>query len=76
MVSGYRCRHNWRAHFIGEGVHAGGHTGGPDLLKIVHGIKSTVLIPVYSEPPGFYVKRLKNSGINVILPGKGKTINL
>ena len=59
-----------------KGLHAAGHADGPDLLKIVHGIKSTVLIPVYSEPPGFYVKRLKNSGINVILQGKGKTIDL
>ncbi len=59
-----------------KGLHASGHAGGPDLLKIVHEIKPAVLISVHSGPPGFYVEHLKDSGINVILPGRGKTIDL
>jgi len=59
-----------------RGLHASGHACGPDLLKIAREIKPTVLIPVHTEHPGFYVKYLNNSGIQVITPNLGEPIPL
>ena len=59
-----------------RGLHASGHACGPDLLEIARKIKPEVLIPVHSEYPGFYVDHLISSGINVILPTLGGTIEI
>ncbi len=59
-----------------RGLHASGHACGPDLLRIAHEIDPEVLIPVHSEYPGFYSEHLSNSGINVVLPGLGETIDI
>jgi ribonuclease J len=59
-----------------KGLHASGHACGPDLLRIAHEIKPEVLIPVHCERPEFYVDNLGGSGINVILPTEGGTIEI
>jgi len=59
-----------------QGLHASGHACGPDLLKIATEIKPEVLIPVHSEHPDFYVDHLRGSGINIILPRLGRTIEI
>jgi len=59
-----------------KGLHASGHACGSDLLEIAHEIKPEILIPVHSEQPGFYIDHLSNSGINVILPTVGGTIEV
>jgi ribonuclease J len=59
-----------------EGLHASGHACGPDLLKVAREIKSQILIPVHSESPEFYAEHLAGSGIKVILPTVGETIEI
>jgi ribonuclease J len=57
-----------------KGLHASGHACGPDLLRVVREIQPDVLIPVHSEKPEFYVDNLANSGMKVILPAEGGTV--
>lgn len=59
-----------------KGLHASGHACGLDLMKIVHEIRPEILIPVHSEYPSFYSEQLSGSGINVMLPGWGETIEI
>ncbi len=59
-----------------KGLHASGHACGLDLLDIARQISPEVLIPVHSEEPDFYIEHLNHSGINVILPSLGKTIEV
>ena len=59
-----------------KGLHASGHACGPDLLKIARRIKPEVLIPVHSESPSFYIDHLSQSGIDVVLPTVGETIEV
>ncbi len=59
-----------------QGLHASGHACGPDLLEIARRIKPEILIPVHSQSPGFYIDHLSRSGIDVILPAVGETIEV
>jgi len=59
-----------------KGLHASGHACGPDLLRIAREIRPEVLIPVHSENPESYTSNLRGSGINVILPEEGGTIEI
>jgi ribonuclease J len=59
-----------------KGLHASGHACGPDLLRVAREIQPEVLIPVHSEKPEFYVDNLSNSGIKVILPTEGGTVEI
>jgi len=57
-----------------RGLHASGHACGADLLRIASEIRPELVIPVHSEHPGFYVDRLRGSGMNVLLPAPGRSI--
>jgi ribonuclease J len=59
-----------------KGLHASGHASGPDLLEIAREIGPEVLIPVHSECPGFYIDRLGDSRIGIVLPTVGTTIEI
>jgi ribonuclease J len=59
-----------------KGLHASGHACGLDLLRIAREIQPQVLIPVHSEKPEFYVDNLSDSGINIILPAEGGTVEI
>jgi ribonuclease J len=59
-----------------KGLHASGHACGPDLLRVASEIQPEVLIPVHSEKPEFYVDNLRDSGINIILPTEGGTVEI
>jgi ribonuclease J len=59
-----------------KGLHASGHACGADLLEIARQIKPDILIPVHSEYPEFYLERLNGSGISVLLPGAGGTLEV
>jgi ribonuclease J len=59
-----------------KGLHASGHACGPDLLRVASEIQPEMLIPVHSEKPEFYVDSLSNSGIKVILPTEGGTVEI
>jgi ribonuclease J len=59
-----------------RGLHASGHACGPDLLDVARGIKPEVLIPVHSEHPDFYTQHVGGSGIDVVLPTVGGTIEV
>jgi ribonuclease J len=61
---------------IERGLHASGHACGKDLLEIARSINPKVLIPVHSQSPGFYKEKLEGSGINVILPVEGQSLEL
>jgi ribonuclease J len=66
----------WEIFEEGKGLHASGHACGPDLLRVVREIHPEVLIPVHSEQPEFYVDNLSDSGINIILPTEGGTVEI
>lgn len=59
-----------------KGLHASGHACGPDLLRIVHDIRPQFLIPVHSEYPSYYADKLSDSGVSVITPRVGATIEI
>lgn len=59
-----------------KGLHASGHACGSDLLEIARQINPQFLTPIHSEHPDFYIEHLSHSGINVILPALGKTIEV
>jgi len=59
-----------------KGLHASGHACTPDLLRIALEIKPEILVPVHSEYPDFYVDHLGNSGIDVVLPSLGRTLEI
>jgi ribonuclease J len=59
-----------------KGLHASGHACGPDLLRVARDIQPEMLIPVHSEKPEFYVDNLSDSGIKVILPTEGGTVEI
>jgi len=59
-----------------KGLHASGHACGPDLLRVASEIQPEILIPVHSEKPEFYKDSLSDSGINIILPSEGGTVEI
>jgi len=67
---------DWEIPEAEKGLHASGHACGPDLLEVARGIKPEVLIPVHSEHPEFYSENLSGSGIDVVLPAVGGTIEV
>jgi len=66
----------WQISDDEKGLHASGHACGSDLLEIARRIRPEILIPVHSEHPDFYIEHLGGSGVNVILPAKGGTIEV
>ncbi|HEX7363801.1 MAG TPA: MBL fold metallo-hydrolase RNA specificity domain-containing protein, partial [Dehalococcoidia bacterium] len=67
---------DWEIPEAERGLHASGHACGPDLLEVARGIKPEVLIPVHSEHPDFYTEHLSGSGMDVVLPTVGGTIEV
>jgi len=59
-----------------KGLHASGHACGPDLLRVAREIQPEILIPVHSEKPEFYVDNLSDSGMDIILPAEGRTVEV
>jgi len=66
----------WQIPEAEKGLHASGHACGTDLLNIARDIKPEILIPIHSERPDLYIAPLSNTGISVILPTIGQTIEL
>jgi ribonuclease J len=70
---------NWLARFQlrplgfdgGQGLHASGHAGGEDLLRVVRGIGPRVLIPVHTQDPDFYSEGLATTQTHVMNPQPG-----
>ena len=59
-----------------RGLHASGHACGTDLLRIAREIKPEILIPVHSEQPDFFVEHLSGSGMDIVLPDVGGTVEI
>ena len=69
---------NWLEHFgveihgLGERedgpLHASGHASGAELIDIMRHIHPQNVIPIHTECPGYFSKRLKGDDINVVLP--------
>jgi ribonuclease J len=59
-----------------KGLHASGHACGPDLLRVAREIQPQMLIPVHSEKPEFYMNNLRDSGMDIILPVDGGTVEI
>lgn len=86
QVIDLRRLRNWLDHFgmkfVGdpeggeEGLHASGHASGPDLLKLVRGIRPRVLIPIHTLDPGYFAAHLEGEGIEVHIPKLGEEICL
>jgi ribonuclease J len=66
----------WEIPEAEKGLHASGHACGPDLLRVAREIQPGILIPVHSEKPEFYVDNLSGSGVDIILPAEGGTIEI
>ncbi len=66
----------WQVPDDEKGLHASGHACGSDLLEIALEVKPEILIPVHSEYPDFYTDHLSGSGVDVILPTVGGTIEI
>jgi ribonuclease J len=75
---GLPVERNGEWEILGEekGLHASGHACGSDLLRVAREIQPEVLIPVHSEKPEFYDDNLSSSGIKVILPTEGGTVEI
>jgi ribonuclease J len=58
------------------GMHASGHACGTDLFEIVEKINPKMLIPVHSQHPEEYRKHFEESGIEVKLPEKNKSLTI
>ncbi len=58
----------------GQGLHASGHAGGADLLRVVRGIGPRVLIPVHTQDPDFYSDWLATTETHVMIPQPGVPI--
>ncbi len=67
---------NWQVPDDEKGLHASGHACGPDLLMIARQINPEILIPIHSQRPDFYIDHLRKSGINVVLPTPGGTVEI
>lgn len=76
-----RLRH-WLTHFdmqmrgdpeagVGEGLHSSGHASGPELITMVKEISPRIVVPVHTEDPGYFVRHLEGSGIEVHVPESG-----
>jgi ribonuclease J len=59
-----------------KGLHASGHACGPDLLRVAREIHPDLLIPVHTEKPEFYADNLNKSGMNIIMPTEGGTVEI
>jgi ribonuclease J len=57
-----------------EGLHASGHAGSVDLVRMVQEIAPRALIPVHSKTPELYAEHLAGTGIEVIVPQAGVRI--
>ncbi len=57
-----------------QGLHASGHAGGADLLRVVRGIGPRVLIPIHTEQPEFYCDCLATTETHVLVPQPGAPI--
>ncbi len=66
----------WEIPEAERGLHASGHACGPDLLRIAREVRPEVLIPVHCEKPEFYADNLRDSGVKVVLPAEGETVQL
>jgi ribonuclease J len=75
---------NWLDHFgmkfVGdpegreEDLHASGHASGPDLLKVIRGIRPRILIPIHTLNPGYFAAYLEGEDIEVHIPKLGEEI--
>ena len=58
----------------GQGLHASGHAGGPDLLRVVRGIAPRILIPIHTATPDFFSECLTTAETHVLVPPPGAPI--
>ena len=66
----------WEVPDAERGLHASGHACGTDLLRVAQEIKPEILIPVHSEQPDFFVEHLSGSGMDIVLPDVGGTVEI
>ena len=59
-----------------SGLHASGHAGPDELLRLVREVAPQTLIPVHTENPGYFREELGDSDIEVIEPAYGAAIPL
>jgi ribonuclease J len=58
------------------GLHASGHATAGDLLELIQEIAPQTMVSIHTEGPGYFVERLKGSGIEVIVPEYGERIEI
>ncbi len=58
------------------GLHASGHAGPDELLRLVREVAPQTLIPIHTENPGYFREALQDGDIEIIEPEYGRPIML
>ena len=58
------------------GLHASGHAGPDELLRLVREVAPKTLVPIHTESPGYFREALADSDIEVVEPEYGRPIHL
>jgi ribonuclease J len=58
------------------GLHASGHAGPDELLRLVREVAPKTLIPIHTESPGYFREALAGGDIEVVEPEYGRPIAL
>jgi ribonuclease J len=59
-----------------KGYHASGHASGEELVEFVRQVRPKTLIPIHTETPELWHKRLRGTGIRVQVPEYGQPIDV
>lgn len=62
---------NWEIPEGEKGYHSSGHACGADLLDLIRRINPTILIPIHTEDPDYFVRNLSDTSIDVRPPEEG-----
>ncbi len=60
----------------GPPLHSSGHASGQDLVRFVLAVRPRYLVPIHSERPEWWQEQLAGSGVEVLLPQAGVTLEL
>ncbi len=66
----------WKVPEDQPGLHASGHASAQDLIRFIEEADPTCVIPIHTESPNWFLKRLEGTGIRVEVPEFGRPFRL
>ncbi|MDD5094168.1 MAG: MBL fold metallo-hydrolase RNA specificity domain-containing protein [Dehalococcoidia bacterium] len=66
---------NWAIPENERGYHSSGHACGTDLLDLIRRINPRILVPIHTEDPDYFIRNLKDTGIEIRVPVEGQPLN-